>query len=98
MERREKEAESTPGSMEEALAERLESGPMDNADKERETLAKLKPKYEIRIQTVHDPVVAETKRYRQLAGEIDDRYDKYMKRAGDGSLTDGKDAGQGKGG
>ena len=81
MDNREDELKSPSQLMEEELAERLEAGPLDDADRERKAMAKLSPKYEIRIQTVHDPIVEETKRFRQLAEEIDDRYDKYMKRA-----------------
>jgi hypothetical protein len=74
------ETQNRFGEMERELAEQLESGPLEDADRERKTMAKLSPKYEIRIQTEHDPIVEETKIYRKLAREVDDKYDKYMDR------------------
>jgi hypothetical protein len=74
------EPQSRYGEMERELAEQLESGPLEEGDKERKTKAKLSPKYEIRIQTEHDPIVEETKIYRKMAREVDDNYDKYMDR------------------
>lgn len=68
------------GMAERLLAERLTEGPMEEADRERRIRANLSPRYEVRIQTEYDPIVEETKRYRSMAREIDDRYDRYMKR------------------
>jgi len=57
------------------LAEQLIGGDPDHAAAEAEAVRKLPPKWEIRIQTEHDPVAEETKKYRSLAKEVDDRYD-----------------------
>lgn len=54
-------------------------------DRNEEGRKRLSPRYEIRIQTSLDPIVEETKIYRSMAGEIDDRYDEYLKRS---SYTD----------
>ncbi|XEC93889.1 hypothetical protein AB6A23_21445 [Paenibacillus tarimensis] len=72
--------------LEEELAERLTEGPMAQEphqaeDKQEMIRRRLPARYEIRIQTPLDPIVKETERYRQLAKEIDDRYDRYMYRA-----------------
>ncbi|MFB9328520.1 hypothetical protein ACFFSY_21515 [Paenibacillus aurantiacus] len=68
--------------MEHELAEQLEKGPMNNAqdDAEERARVKLPAKYEMRIQTEHDPVAEETKLFRSLAREVDGRYDKYAGR------------------
>ncbi len=68
-------------SMEQELAKQLQEGPMELSEQERRAKASPSPKYEVRIQTVHDPVVEETKRFRKLAKEVDDRYDRYLERA-----------------
>ncbi|MFC7680666.1 hypothetical protein [Paenibacillus sp. GCM10028914] len=75
--------------LERQLTELLVDGEMESKDKEEEGRRLIPPKYEIRIQTTHDPIVEETRKYRTIAKELDDRYDKYMKRAG----TDSEDAG-----
>lgn len=68
-------------SMEQELAKQLREGPMALSDKEKRAKASPSPAYEVRIQTVRDPIVEETRRFRQLAQEIDDRYDRYLQRA-----------------
>ena len=72
--------------LERELTELLVEGEMaeeqEQKDKERELIS---PKYEIRIQTTHDPIVEETLNYRKIAKELDNRYDAYMERAGHGS-------------
>ncbi|MET3547659.1 hypothetical protein ABID47_004275 [Paenibacillus favisporus] len=88
---------SEKDNLERQLSDMLTEGELqqqqDREEKERELIS---PRYEIRIQTKMDPIVEETKIYRGMAKELDDRYDKYMKRAeGDGaseskSLEDGK--------
>jgi len=60
---------------EQLLAEKLIGGEPELADAEDEALRRLPPKWEIRIQTKHDPVAEETKKYREMAQEVDDRYD-----------------------
>ncbi|PZD95628.1 hypothetical protein DNH61_13995 [Paenibacillus sambharensis] len=77
------ELEQEQGSeLEQELAGRLTDGPVEeDRDREARLKAKLSPKYEVRIQSVDDPIVEETKRFRSMAREIDDRYDRYMERA-----------------
>ncbi|PQP83490.1 hypothetical protein C0Q44_01905 [Paenibacillus sp. PCH8] len=53
-----------------------ESG--DAGQRERQLIP---PKYEVRIQTERDPIIEETLKYRKLAREVDDRYDRYLERA-----------------
>lgn len=67
-------AEET-GQAERLLAEQLLGGDADAADAQSEAVRKLPPRWEIRIQTEHDPVAEETKKYRTLAKEVDGRYD-----------------------
>lgn len=57
------------------LAEQLLGGDEESADAHAEAVRKLPPRWEIRIQTEHDPVAEETRKYRSLAKEIDGRYD-----------------------
>ncbi|MCJ8011741.1 hypothetical protein MUG84_08300 [Paenibacillus sp. KQZ6P-2] len=68
--------------LERKLSEMLTEGEMeerqDRKDQEREQIS---PRYEIRIQTELDPIVEETLKYRSMARELDDRYDRYMDRA-----------------
>ncbi|MBW5445659.1 hypothetical protein GE107_06220 [Cohnella sp. CFH 77786] len=70
IERRDKEGEA-----ERLLAERLTEGGPDRTDPEAEAVRKLPPRWEIRIQSERDPVAEETKLYRSMAKEVDDRYD-----------------------
>jgi len=65
---------------EELLARKLTEERSEEADGEEvEAKAKaarqLPPRWEIRIQAKLDPVVEETKVYRTLAREVDDRYE-----------------------
>ncbi|UVI27617.1 hypothetical protein [Paenibacillus spongiae] len=80
MESRESDQKKRLEQMEQELVERLTSEELDNTEQERKVKAKLSPKYEIRIQTKHDPIVEETKLYREMAQEVDDRYERYMNR------------------
>ncbi|MBB6731274.1 hypothetical protein H7C18_10180 [Cohnella sp. CBP 2801] len=57
------------------LAKRLTEGPMDGEAPEQEAVARLSPRWEVRIQSERDPVAEETTKYRKLAKEVDDRYD-----------------------
>ncbi|MCC3379160.1 hypothetical protein ACFQ5D_15075 [Paenibacillus farraposensis] len=65
--------------LERELSELLTEGEIrENEAKKRE---RLSPKYEVRIQTDIDPIVEETRKYRSMARELDDRYDEYMSKA-----------------
>lgn len=75
--------------LEQQLSELLMDGEMESKNEEEEGRRLIPTKYEIRIQTTQDPIVEETRKYRSIAKELDDRYDKYMKRAGaDGDTAD----------
>jgi hypothetical protein len=69
--------ESILQEVEELLARQLidEVPEGSEADAEAEAVRRLPPRWEIRIQTDRDPIVEETKAYRAIAQEIDDRYD-----------------------
>ena len=66
-----------PIEVEEKLAELLSEGEMETVPKEQAVKKKLPFKTEIRIRTAFDPIAVETKAYRRMAKEIDDRYDRY---------------------
>lgn len=66
--------------LEEELSELLTEGELKDEDRERKEREQISPRYEIRIQTSLDPIVEETRLYRQMAEEIDDRYDDYLKK------------------
>ncbi|WP_339270368.1 hypothetical protein NYE54_04605 [Paenibacillus sp. FSL K6-1330] len=70
--------EKSDQDLERQLSEMLTDGEMQKKDREKEERRLLSPKYEIRIQTQLDPIVEETQKYRSMAKEVDDRYDKYM--------------------
>ncbi|WP_413375123.1 hypothetical protein [Paenibacillus taichungensis] len=68
-----------------------------DADKRERQL--IPPKYEVRIQTERDPIVEETLKYRDMAREVDDRYDRYLERSAGNKPemdTDGSDSGDAK--
>ncbi|MGG3310187.1 hypothetical protein ABER23_22495 [Paenibacillus lautus] len=73
--------EKSDQDLERQLSEMLTVGEMEKKDREKEERRLLSPKYEIRIQTQLDPIVEETQKYRSMAKEVDDRYDKYMEKA-----------------
>ncbi|MFE0559516.1 hypothetical protein ABES58_28290 [Paenibacillus lautus] len=73
--------EKSDQDLERQLSEMLTDGEMEKKDREKEERRLLSPKYEIRIQTQLDPIVEETQKYRSMAKEVDDRYDKYMEKA-----------------
>ncbi|WP_438448372.1 hypothetical protein [Gorillibacterium sp. sgz5001074] len=74
---------STPGeSLEQAVAEQLEFGHMEAKDPEEEAARRVSPPYVVRIRTERDPILEETAVYRNMAEEVDDRYDAYLKAAG----------------
>jgi len=62
-----------------------------SAGEKPEVLAarKLAPRWEIRIQAQLDPVVEETKAYRAVAREVDDRYDNVKADSEDGDKEEG---------
>lgn len=63
--------------LEEELVQKLTEGEMKQEDAEEAARKRMPIKIEIRIQTQMDPVVEETRRYRQMASEVDARYAKY---------------------
>ncbi|MFB8376847.1 hypothetical protein ACWIE6_24415 [Paenibacillus taichungensis] len=68
--------------LERRLSDMLTEGDMEesgDADKRERQL--IPPKYEVRIQTERDPIVEETLKYRDMAREVDDRYDRYLERS-----------------
>jgi len=71
--------------LERQLSEMLTEGEMEDLqnrkDQERELIS---PRYEVRIQTQLDPIVEETWKYRSMARELDDRYDRYLDKAKQG--------------
>ncbi|WP_145410041.1 hypothetical protein [Paenibacillus xylanexedens] len=68
--------------LEQRLRDMLMEGDMeDSGDADQRERQLIPPKYEVRIQTERDPIVEETLKFRQLAREVDDRYDRYLERA-----------------
>ncbi|MFS0838392.1 hypothetical protein [Paenibacillus sp. 1P03SA] len=63
--------------MEEQLIRKLTEGEMEEENKEESARKRLPAKTEIRIQATIDPVVEETRKYREMAEELDGRYDRY---------------------
>lgn len=56
------------------LARRLMGAETEERDPAEEAVAKLPPRWEVRIQTTWDPVAEETALYRKMAKEVDGRY------------------------
>lgn len=68
--------------LERQLSEMLTEGEMEDQGHRKEQERELiSPRYEIRIQTKMDPIVEETLKYRSIARELNDRYDRYLERA-----------------
>jgi|GEM_PF-1384255 hypothetical protein len=67
--------------VERKLSEALEKGEMSGRDPQLSATDLLTPKYEIRVRAERDTILEETKLYRQMAREVDDRYDKYVERS-----------------
>ncbi|WP_027417382.1 hypothetical protein [Aneurinibacillus terranovensis] len=65
--------------LEQEVAQFLTEGEIEVQDPQKAAVDSLPPRYEVRIQTNKDPVAEETKEFRKLAKEVDDRYDKYTK-------------------
>ncbi|MDK8194293.1 hypothetical protein QP794_29875 [Paenibacillus sp. UMB7766-LJ446] len=86
--------------LERRLSDMLTEGDMEesgDADKRERQL--IPPKYEVRIQTERDPIVEETLKYRDMAREVDDRYDRYIERSAGNKPEndmDGSDSGDAK--
>ncbi|WP_342554129.1 hypothetical protein [Paenibacillus sp. FSL R7-0652] len=73
--------------LEQRLSDMLTEGDMEaSVDAEEQERQLIPPKYEVRIQTERDPIVEETLKFRTMARELDDRYDRYLERAA-GSKT-----------
>jgi hypothetical protein len=64
--------------LEQQLSDLLTEGEMESVDRKARERQQISPKYEIRVQTTHDPVAEETKIYRRMAKEVDRRYDRYV--------------------
>lgn len=56
------------------LARRLMGDEREERDPAEEAVARLSPRWEVRIQTDRDPIAEETAMYRKLAKEVDGRY------------------------
>lgn len=63
--------------LEQKVTHTLTEGDMKVVDPLEGARKQLTPRYEIRVQAKHDPVVIETAWYRQLAEELDKRYDHF---------------------
>ncbi|MBN6189144.1 hypothetical protein JQN58_20025 [Aneurinibacillus sp. BA2021] len=66
--------------LEQEMAHLLTEGDMDSEDPKTGAVKRLPARYEVRVQTVTDPIAEETKIYRSLAEELDGRYDKYVEK------------------
>ncbi|MEO2261293.1 hypothetical protein ABGV43_30760 [Paenibacillus amylolyticus] len=67
--------------LERRLSDMLTEGDMEESgDTDQRERQLIPPKYEVRIQTERDPIVEETLKYRKMAREVDDRYDRYLER------------------
>jgi hypothetical protein len=66
--------------MEKKMADSLREGEPETADPQTAARKAVHPRYEIRMQLEHDPILEEIVRYRQIAKEADDRYDRYLAR------------------
>ncbi|NMO98075.1 hypothetical protein [Paenibacillus lemnae] len=70
-------SDSRDQELERQLSELLTEGELEKQQIEEEGRRRISPKYEVRIQTERDPIVEETREYRKIGKELDDRYDKY---------------------
>lgn len=66
--------------LEKKMSETLEEGDMRKYNPIVKAQEQLIPKYEIRIPIEKDPIIEETRIIREIAQEVDDRYDKYVSR------------------
>lgn len=67
--------------LEQAVARTLEESEEKRDAPEQEALARLHPRYGIRIKTKIDPLLKEIGQYRSMAEEVDGRYDAYVEAA-----------------
>ncbi|KIL40290.1 hypothetical protein SD70_14435 [Gordoniibacillus kamchatkensis] len=67
--------------LEQQMTETLTEGKMEAQEPDEAARERLRPRYEIRIQASTDPIVAETRKFRTMAKEIDGRYDRYVRQA-----------------
>ncbi|RUS46802.1 hypothetical protein ELR57_12820 [Cohnella sp. AR92] len=70
----EEKEELAASDAERELASLLTEGGLEDRNAEEEAVAKLSPRWEVRIQTERDPVAEETALYRRMAKEVDGRY------------------------
>ncbi len=66
-----------PKDLEQELAQSLTEGELEKQDTGEAARRQLPVRTEIRIQAKIDPIVEETRKYRSMAKEIDQRYDRY---------------------
>lgn len=64
--------------LEELMIQQLSEGELDTDNPEASAVRANSPRWEVRIQSERDPIVEETKKYRTLAREVDNRYDKHI--------------------
>nr|WP_028544619.1 hypothetical protein [Paenibacillus taiwanensis] len=57
----------------------LTAGKMETEQVDQAAMKRISPRTEIRIQTQLDPIVEETRQFRSIAKEVDNRYDSYLK-------------------
>ncbi len=69
--------------IQEEIAEALTEGELQREETREQARRRLQPTYEIRIAAKTDPIVEETRLARQLGVKPDDKYDRYMERAGE---------------
>ena len=69
-------ASDTSIDAEQLLARSLTEGDPDVMDAQEAAVKRLSPRWEIRIQSERDPIAEETAAYREIAKEVDNRYDK----------------------
>ncbi|MBN3524889.1 hypothetical protein [Paenibacillus apiarius] len=74
--------------LESELSGILTEGEMETEDQNEAVRRRLPPRTEIRVQTSIDPIVEETRAYRKMAKEVDDRYDGYLSRVNDKKKTE----------
>ncbi|NUU75607.1 hypothetical protein [Paenibacillus xylanilyticus] len=68
--------------LERRLSDMLTEGEMEESgDTDKRERQLIPPKYEVRIQAERDPIAQETLLYRNMAREVDDRYDRYLDRS-----------------
>jgi len=79
---REEEAERTDP-IEQVLKATLERGGRGAVDAEERARDRIAAPYEYRIKAEKDPIAEETKIIRSMATEPDDKYDAYVREAGD---------------